>query len=281
MAKPDSIELPGCEPIPILYEDRSVLAVDKPRGWMLLPVSWQKTARNLQAALNSSIAARDFWVRSRGIKFLRYVHRLDANTSGVLLLAKSHGAVETFSDLFGDRRMEKTYLAVVVGDPKQSEWTCQLKLAPDPRRIGRMQVDSREGKIAETHFRVLQKHGLLALVEAKPVTGRTHQIRVHLAEAGLPVVGDELYGVERVKTHRGSRRLPRPSEAKTGEKAPILLKNQPRRFDSSEAPKEPLMNLGLRAVRLAYIDPFTRRRVDIQAPREPFLQEFGFDLPQT
>jgi 23S rRNA pseudouridine1911/1915/1917 synthase len=236
MGKTNSIELPDCEPILILYEDRSVIAVDKPRGWMLLPVSWQNTGRNLQAAINSSIAARDFWARSRGIKFLRYVHRLDADTSGILLFAKSPGAVETYSDLFESRKMEKTYLAVVDGQPREAEWICRLKLAPDPRRIGRMKVDLREGKEAETHFRVLQQKGIFTLVEARPFTGRTHQIRVHLAEAGCPVVGDELYG-------REDRKLA----------------------------------LGLRAVRLAYADPFTRRRVDIHAPVEEFLREYGFD----
>ncbi|MGO8837452.1 MAG: RluA family pseudouridine synthase [Limisphaerales bacterium] len=239
MAKPGCIELPDCEPIPILYEDRSVIAVDKPRGWMLLPVSWQNTARNLQAAINSSIAARDFWARSRGIKFLRYIHRLDGDTSGILLFARSPGAVDTYSDLFESRRMEKTYLAVVEGPPREVEWTCQLKLAPDPRRTGRMKVDAREGKDAETHFRVLQKKEKYTLIEARPFTGRTHQIRVHLAEAGLPITGDELYGRE-----------------------------------GNEA------GLGLRAVRLAYVDPFTRRRADIQAPVEMFLREYGFDLPR-
>jgi 23S rRNA-/tRNA-specific pseudouridylate synthase len=69
MAKPDYIELSTGERIPILYEDRSVLAIDKPRGWMLVPVSWQNTSRNLQAALTSSIAARDFWARSRNLKY--------------------------------------------------------------------------------------------------------------------------------------------------------------------------------------------------------------------
>src|SRR5262252_8962645 len=111
MAKPNFIELPTGETIPILYEDRSVLAIDKPAGWMLVPFSWQKTSRNLQAALTSSIAARDFWARSRNLKFLRFVHRLDAETTGILLLAKSHGAVEAFGNLFESRKMEKSYLA--------------------------------------------------------------------------------------------------------------------------------------------------------------------------
>src|SRR5580692_9616306 len=115
MARTNFIELPDCEPIPILYEDRAVIAIDKPRGWMLVPHSWQKTSFNLQAAIASSIAGRDFWARSRSLKFLRHVHRLDADTSGILLFAKSPRGVETFSDLFEGRKMEKTYLAVSVG----------------------------------------------------------------------------------------------------------------------------------------------------------------------
>jgi RluA family pseudouridine synthase len=194
MPKPNFIEFEDCEPIPILYEDRSVIAIDKPPGWMLVPHSWQKTTRNLQAAIASSIAGREFWARSRNLKFLRHVHRLDADTSGVLLFAKSFGAVETYSDLFEGRKMEKTYWAVVAGAPKQNEWTCRLKLGPDPRQIGRNKVDERAGKEAETHFKVLETRGKFTLVEAKPVTGRTHQIRVHLKESGLPIIGDELYG---------------------------------------------------------------------------------------
>lgn len=258
MAKPNSIQLPGAEPIPILYEDRSVLAIDKPRGWMLVPFSWQKTQRNLQAAIVSSINAGDFWARSRGLKFLRFVHRLDADTSGVMLFAKSQGAVESYSELFESRRMEKTYLAVVGGAPKQAEWTCRLKLGPDAKQIGRIRVDPKDGKEAETQFKVMQvlnrgprregggtdrevRHvtaAATALVEARPFTGRTHQIRVHLAAAGCPCVGDELYG------------------------------------------KPDKLALGLRAVHLAYHDPFTRKRVEIRAPSESFCREYGFDIPQ-
>lgn len=238
MPKTNFIELPDCEPIPILYEDRSVIAIDKPPGWMLIPHSWQKTGRNLQAAIASSIAARDFWARSRNLKFLRHVHRLDADTSGILLFAKSPRGVETFSDLFEGRKMEKTYLAVVTNVPKQNEWTCRLKLAPDPRHFGKMKVDARAGKDSETHFKVLETRNRFSLIEAKPVTGRTHQIRVHLLESGLPIVGDELYG-------KLERNLP----------------------------------LGLRAIELAYPDPFTKRRVEIHAPVESFLKEFGFAPP--
>jgi 23S rRNA-/tRNA-specific pseudouridylate synthase len=269
VAKPNSIELPGVAPIPILYEDRAVLAIDKPRHWMLVPYSWQRTNRNLQAALVSSIGAGDYWARARGLKFLRYVHRLDAETTGILLFAKSQGAVESYGALFESRRMEKTYLAVVAGQPKQTEWTCRLKLGPDPKRIGRQRVDSTAGKEAETHFKVLQTvkrspvvsppprpvnktvphlppplssprpspPAFRTLIEAHPLTGRTHQIRVHLLESGVPCVGDELYG----RPERGEE-------------------------------------LGLRAVRLAYQDPFLRKPVEIRAPADAFCREYGFDI---
>jgi len=239
MPKPSHIELPGVEPIPILYEDRSALAIDKPRGWMLVPYSWQKTNWNLQAAIVSSISAGDFWARSRGLKFLKFVHRLDAETTGILLFAKSQGAVEAYSELFEDRRMEKTYLAVIHGSPKQSEWTCQLKLGPAPGQVGRMKVDERHGKDAETHFRVVERSEGRTLIEARPLTGRTHQIRLHLAESAGPVVGDDIYG---------------------------------RRADDSD--------LGLRAVRLAFADPFTRRRVEIRATVDGFYGQFGFRISE-
>jgi len=237
MAKLNFIELPGCEPIPILYEDRSVLVIDKPRGWMLAPVSWRNTSRNLQAAIESSIVADDFWAKSRSVKFLRFVHRLDADTSGVLLFAKSAGAVKAYSSLFERRHMEKTYLAVVSGRVPENEWICRLKLAPDPKRAGRMKMDARHGKPAETHFHLMKIQGGYSLIEARPVTGRTHQIRAHLADAGFPIVGDELYGK-----------------------------------------REGDLPLGLRAVYLASLDPFTKKRVEIHAPMENLLTEFRFEM---
>lgn len=115
MAKAREIELADGTRIPILYEDRSVLAIDKPPGWMLAPTSWDRTERNLQRALESSVAAGDFWARSRNLKYSRFVHRLDAETSGVLLLAKSVGTLKAFQRLFETRRMKKVYLAVVQG----------------------------------------------------------------------------------------------------------------------------------------------------------------------
>jgi len=100
---------------------------------MLVPYSWQDTDRNLQAAITSSVAAGDFWARSRNLKFLRNIHRLDAGTTGILLMAKSPGALNTFGDLFENRQMKKTYLAVVKGVPKKKEWKCDLPLEKDEK----------------------------------------------------------------------------------------------------------------------------------------------------
>ncbi len=215
-----------------------MLALDKPPGWMLVPFSWQTTNRNLQAALVSSIAAGDFWARSAHLKYIRYVHRLDADTTGVLLFGKSPGAVTTFGKLFESRKMEKVYLAVIAGVPRQREWICRLKLGRDARDRRKSRVDPRHGKEAETEFRVLESGNGTTLVEARPFTGRTHQIRVHLAESAFPVVGDELYG--------------RPGSS----------------------------GLALRAVKLAYVDPFTRRHVEIRASIDEFCRRYGFQNPE-
>ena len=254
MAKPPYIELGEAEEslhIPILYEDRSVLAIDKPAGWLLVPSDWRQTARNLQAAIESSIAGGGFWARSRNLRFLRYVHRLDAETSGALLMIKNQNAMGAFGALFESRQVEKVYLAVVLGTPRESEWVCRLKLASDLNSPGRAKVDEETGKDAETRFRVLAtrrdpRMGELALVEARPLTGRTHQIRVHLAESRYPVLGDPLYS---------------PPGA-----IPIGL--MPAAFP-----------LALRAVALVYPDPFTGKRIRVTAPRTQFLKAFGFDRP--
>jgi RluA family pseudouridine synthase len=236
MAKPGFIDLPSNERMRILYEDRSVLAVDKPWGWMLSPTDWSRTSRNLQSWLEASMRTGEFWARSRGIKYIRFVHRLDAETTGVLLLARSLGALRALSQLFETRSVEKRYWAVVSGVPKRSEWTCDLRLGLAKR--GCVKVDAARGKLAETHFKVLDTREKTTLVEARPLTGRTHQIRVHLLACGHPVLNDPLYS---------------PDDSPRTE------------------------HLALRAVRLHYTDPFTRKTVSINAPIAEFLRSYGYE----
>lgn len=221
------------------------MAIDKPAGWMLVPFTWQTTRRNLAAALTSSIRAGDFWARCRSLKDLRHVHRLDGDTTGILLLVKHLGAVRPYTDLFKSRLMNKTYLAVVQGIPSRSDWTCREPIGRDPRDVGRRRIDRREGQEAETLFHVRDTRPGLALVEARPVTGRTHQIRLHLHHAGHAIVGDQLYGAPESTA--------KPSHA--GKK---------------------VFPLALRAVALAYHDPFLRRPVRIEAPTRQFVHAFGF-----
>ena len=242
MAKLPYIEFANGFRIPILHEDRNVIAIDKPQGWMLAPVSWQSTGRNLFAALTSSVNAGDFWAKSRSLKFIRFVHRLDADTSGVLLMVKAPGAMPAFTELFEDRKVEKVYLAVVRGVPEIIEWKCRLRLAPMQDRPGRMEINNAIGKDSETLFRVIDKLGDRALVMCWPLTGRTHQIRLHLAAVGHPVMGDELYG-----------HVPTTEEEKTE------------------------LKLALRAIRLSYKDPFQAEQVNIEADVEAFVKMHGFD----
>src|SRR5262245_52861876 len=131
MPKSWTIQLGWGPEIPILYEDRSVLAIDKPAGWMLVPSHWDRTARNLQLALDSAIRGREFWATSRNLRFLRFVHRLDAETTGVLLFSRSPGGVTVYSKLFESRQMEKRYLAVVEGAPKDQKWQVNAPIGND------------------------------------------------------------------------------------------------------------------------------------------------------
>jgi RluA family pseudouridine synthase len=265
VAKPMHIQFPGLDPMPILFEDRTVLAIDKPAGWMLIPFTWQRTNRNLQAAIESSIAAGHFWARSRNVKYLRHVHRLDAETTGILLFARSQGALNQLGDLFEQRLVEKVYLAVASGEPRQSEWVCRQPIGPVPKQFGRMQIDVKEGKPAETAFKVLETRDGRSLIECRPVTGRTHQIRVHLLDAGLSIIGDPMYGAARKAS------LLSPGGMAGGQAG----------RPSERGSQDVRYPMGLRAMKLGFLNPFTRKQVFVKAPPGDFLKAFGFEAVQA
>lgn len=165
----------------ILYQDASLLAVNKPAG---LP-----SHRTSNGGPNAQDLAADMLGRTDHPPIL--LHRLDQDTSGVLLLALTSAANLELSRQFSAREVEKTYLALVAGDPpEQFEVHNHLKAKCRGRTIA---VHS-GGQPAQTFFTTLSRHHNFALVEARPRTGRTHQIRAHLAGAGFPLLGDVLYG---------------------------------------------------------------------------------------
>jgi RluA family pseudouridine synthase len=174
--------------IPVLHEDEHLLALDKPAGLLTSPDRYDAERPNLMRLLHEGIATGKPWARERQLAYLSNAHRLDFETSGVILLAKNK--------LFGTEKPEKKYLALVRGEPLETHFVVEVKLAPHPVKIGMMRADFKGGKHSKTVFDVLENFPRCgyALLQCQPLTGRTHQIRVHASHVSLKIVGDELYG---------------------------------------------------------------------------------------
>jgi RluA family pseudouridine synthase len=180
--------------IPVLFEDEDLLALDKPAGLLTSPDRYDRQRPNLMKLLHAAIAAGKPWARERGLNYLMNAHRLDFETSGVILLAKRKPVLVTLANLFGSEKPLKQYVALVHGTPAEEEFTVDAGLALHPARTGLMRVDPKTGKRSRTLFAVRERFSGWTLLRCTPLTGRTHQIRAHLRHAGLPIVGDELYG---------------------------------------------------------------------------------------
>jgi 23S rRNA pseudouridine1911/1915/1917 synthase len=173
----------------VLHSDERLLALAKPAGLSLKtpPSRPGEALERLLAALSPEERALYGWGE------LHLVHRLDVGTSGVVVLARDEDMHRALVGAFAERRVEKTYLAWVWGHPRPREGRFASALGPDRDDRRRMRIDP-QGRAAVTRYRVLAAPRHVALVALSPETGRTHQIRVHLAAAGHPVVGDDLYG---------------------------------------------------------------------------------------
>jgi 23S rRNA pseudouridine1911/1915/1917 synthase len=185
-------------PLDVLFEDEDVIVIDKPAGLVVHPGPGHPRGTLVNALLHhcGDLAGVGGVLRP-GI-----VHRLDRGTSGVLIAAKHDQAHLALAEQFRDHSIERVYLALARGAPGEDSGRVELPIGRHPRNRKRMSVSTRSGRAARTAWTVRRRFSAsgVILLEVRPETGRTHQIRVHLAATGLPIVGDEVYGRSRGKT---------------------------------------------------------------------------------
>lgn len=244
---PPSLEVrPEALPFEILYADEDLAVVNKPAGMIVHPGAAASAGTLVSALLHR------FGKLSTVSGPLRpgIVHRLDRGTSGALLVARSDAAHRNLVEQFRERRIEKTYLALLHGRMKQESGRIELPVARDLRRRSRMTARRREGRPARTDWRVLIRLEGFTLLEADLHTGRTHQLRVHFSALGHPVVGDTLYGAPRL-VRAGSAALP------------------------------PLGRNFLHAARIRFLHPRSGEPVEVRAPLPAELRVFFGQLAQA
>ncbi len=236
----------------ILFEDDFLVAIDKPSG---LPVARDRGDR-------ARVTLMDM-VRERFGRLAANVHRLDAQASGIVLCARTKPALDSLSGQFQSKTVRRTYCALVALPPPEwlanaalpardgagalpAEFGVDLPLGEDAGDPGRMRVTrGRAGKPSSTQFRVLESFGRFARVECRPLTGRTHQVRVHLAAAGAPVLNDTLYG----------------------DPASVLLLSGIKRGYKASGLERPLISrLALHAGEMEFLHPGRREPVLISSP---------------
>ena len=190
------------EPIPleILYEDGDLVVLNKPAGLVVHPAPGHSRGTLVHALLHHCPDLPGIGEERRpGI-----VHRLDKDTSGVMVVAKTDAAMASLAGQFKERRVKKTYLALVHGEVRQTGARIVTEIGRHDRDRKRMAVGTRKGREAVTTYRVMKRLDGFTLLQVHPETGRTHQIRVHLSAMGHPVVGDKVYGGTREKKFRVS-----------------------------------------------------------------------------
>ena len=181
--KPENI------PLDIIYEDEDIIVVNKPKGLVVHPANGNPDGTLVNAIMaicKDSLSGIGGEIRP-GI-----VHRLDKDTSGLIIIAKNDKAHINISEQIKNREVKKTYLALVRGVIKENEATINMPIARSTKDRKKMAV-SKNGKNAITHFKVLKRYNNYTFVEVRIETGRTHQIRVHMSQIGYPIVGDSVY----------------------------------------------------------------------------------------
>jgi 23S rRNA pseudouridine1911/1915/1917 synthase len=224
--------LPETLPLRVVFEDAKLLVIDKPAGMVVHPGAGRASGTLVNALL--------FHVKDLsgvgGVLRPGIVHRLDRGTSGLMVVAKDDATHRALSAQFAAREVEKEYLALVVGIPKQVRGEIRAPIGRDPIHRKRMSVRAPRGRLAHSRYELLKRLPGAALLRVRIFTGRTHQVRVHLASIGHPVAGDATYGGRRP----GFERLQRPA---------------------------------LHAARLAFTHPASGERVSFEAPLPDDLRQ--------
>ncbi len=207
--------------LPVIYKDENVVVIDKPQGVLT----------HSKGALNDEFTVAEFMrplttyhadTNRPGI-----IHRLDRDTSGVIMGARNDATASLLQRQFSDRKVKKVYYAVVDGVPKQDEALIDLPIARHPTAPSTFRVNA-AGKPAQTTYKVLKSDGKRSLVELRPKTGRTHQLRVHMAHIGTPIHGDRVYGKpsDRLYLHAASLEITIPKGDRRTFESPV-----PKEFD--------------------------------------------------
>lgn len=235
-------------PFTLIYADEDMIAVNKAAGLLVAADRWDIEAPRLDLLIQKELPQIAPLCQK-----LYAVHRIDKDTSGILLYALNAEAHRALNTAFQEREIKKTYRLLIHGRVSEEQFTVDLPLRADGDALHRTVVDKRRGKEAITHFTALETFRQFSLLEARPVTGRTHQIRAHLAAAGYPIVCDSLYGSGK----------------------PVLLSELKQRWRGDVYTEQPLIRrLALHAYQLAGLHPRTR---------EPFsfTAEYAKDFKST
>ncbi len=223
----------------VIYKDEDLIIVNKAAGLLVAADRWDKKAERLDKMLSEELFGKNSYENK-----LFAVHRIDKDTSGLIMYALNSKSHQILNAQFQNKEIEKIYHAVILGSPPQSEFVCSAKLKADSDKLHRTITDEKHGKDSYTEFKVLKKFGRFTLLQAKPVSGRTHQIRIHLKHIGFPILCDPLYG---------------SSE-------PVFLSNIKKSWHGNKYEERPLLNrLALHAYALKFMHPIKGYIIEVTA----------------